>query len=202
MALDTNSPPKGASVDWTDEERERIERLCARYPTRRAAILPVLWMAQDKWAWLSTDVFRLVAATLDLPKSEVLAVASFYTMFKKRPGGRYTIQVCHTLPCALRGADRIVAHLENRLGIQVGETTEDGLFSLERVECLASCGSAPMMQVGEHYYELLTPERVDEILDAFRKGSPLATPRPEAHQWRWDRSGEAADSSAPEEATE
>ena len=172
-------------VAWSAEDQREIDALFGRYPTKRSAILPLFWLAQRKWGWLSYDVLGLIASTLSLPKSEVLAVASFYSMLKKQPTGKYTIQVCHTLSCALRGADAIVHHLETALGIGVGETTADGMFTLQRVECLASCGSAPMMQIDDDFYELLTPAKVDEILAAFRTSQPLPTPRPEADEWQW-----------------
>jgi len=175
-------------VDWTAEDKVKIDDIIQRYPQRRAALLPVLWLAQQKWGWLSESVIRRVAATLDLSPSDVLGVATFYTMFKKEPTGRYVLQVCHTLPCALRGADKIVAYLESKLHIDPDTGhSPDGMFKLERVECLASCGSAPMMQVDEHFYELLTPQKIDEILDGFKSGRPLPTPRPEADQWTWNR---------------
>ncbi len=170
-------------VDWTDEEREQIEAICARYPTRRSAILPVLWMAQRKWDWLSFDVMRLVGKTLDLPPSEVYSVATFYTMLKKQPTGKYLIQVCHTLSCQLVGAEAIIARLKEKLAIKEGETTDDGLFTLMRVECLASCGSGPMMQIDDDFYEQLTPDVIDTIIDGLRAGEPLTIPRPEVDKW-------------------
>ena len=182
------SPPAGGvqgPVEWTASEQAEIEACAARYPTRRSAILPVLWKAQRKWGWLSLDVMRLVGTTLGLPPSEVLAVASFYSMFKKQPTGRYLIQVCHTLSCQLGGSETVIKHIKSALGIDVGETTKDGLFTLMRVECLASCGSAPMMQVNDDFYERLTPASLDQILDGLRGGSPLPTPRPEVDEWHW-----------------
>ncbi|MDP6931325.1 MAG: NAD(P)H-dependent oxidoreductase subunit E [Myxococcota bacterium] len=172
-------------VEWTEAEVAQIDEIAARYPTRRSAMLPVLWMAQRKWEWLSLDILKLCAQTLDLPPSEVLAVASFYTMLKKEPTGKYLIQVCQTLPCKLAGCEKMISHLEEALGIRAGQTSEDDLFSLERVECLASCGSAPMMQVNDDFYECLTSERINEILDGFRSGDPLPVPRPEVDQWQW-----------------
>lgn len=170
-------------VAWSDEDRAQIEALCARYPTRRSALLPVLWMAQHKWGWLSLDVMRLVGETLELPPSEVYAVSTFYTMLKKQPTGRYLIQVCHTLSCKLVGAERVIEHVKQRLGIEEGQTTPDGMFTLMRVECLASCGSGPMMQIDDDFYEQLTPEKLDEILDGLRAGQPLPLPRPEVDKW-------------------
>lgn len=170
-------------IAWSEDEQRQIEEICTHYPTRRSAIMPVLWMAQRKWGWLSLDVMRLVGATLDLPPSEVYAVSTFYTMFKKQPTGKYLIQVCHTLSCKLVGAEQIIEHIKQRLGIEEGQTTPDGMFTLMRVECLASCGSGPMMQVDDDFYEQLTPEKLDEILDGMRKGQPLPLPRPEVDQW-------------------
>jgi NADH-quinone oxidoreductase E subunit len=180
--------PDHGPVDWSAEDKVKIDEIFQRYPERRAGLLPVLWLAQQKWGWLSESVIRRVGLTMGLPPSDVLAVASFYTMFKKEPTGRYVLQVCHTLSCALRGADQIVSYLEGKLQIDphTGHSP-DGMFKLERVECLASCGSAPMMQVDEHFYELLTPQKIDEILDGFKSGRPLPTPRPEADQWTWNR---------------
>jgi NADH-quinone oxidoreductase subunit E len=180
------TPKSRGPREWSPEQRAKIDQIVARYPTKKSAIMPVLWLAQESWDWLDLDVMRLVARTLDLPPSHVHAVASFYTMFKKEPTGKYVIDVCHTLSCWLAGADRIVAHLEKVLEVDAYGNSKDGLFTIHRVECLASCGSAPMMQVNDHFYELLTPERVDEIVAAFRAGSPLSTPRPEAHEWQWN----------------
>jgi NADH-quinone oxidoreductase subunit E len=180
------TPPSRGPREWTAEQRAKIDEIVARYPTKKAAVMPVLWLAQETFDWLDLDVMRLVGKTLELPPSHVHAVASFYTMFKKQPTGRYVIDVCHTLSCALVGADRIVAHLEKVLEVDAHGNSRDGLFTLHRVECLASCGSAPMMQVNDHFYEFLTPERVDEIVAAFRAGSPLPTPRPEANEWQWN----------------
>jgi len=170
-------------VQWSPEDLERIAEIKTHYATQRAAILPVLWIAQKKWDWLSFDVMRLVAQTLELAPSEVFAVATFYSMLKKQPTGKYLIQVCHTLSCKLGGAERIITHVKDRLGIQEGETTADGMFTLMRVECLASCGSAPMMQIDDDFYEQLTPEKIDQILDGFAQGEPLPLPRPEVDQW-------------------
>lgn len=135
-----------------------IVDILSRYPTRRAAILPVLWLAQREFGWLSIAVQELVAARMDLPLSWVTGVATFYTMFYKKPVGRWHVQVCTNVSCMLRGSDAIVACLEQRLGITLGQTTPDGKFTLEEVECLASCGTAPMMQVNDAYHENLDPE--------------------------------------------
>lgn len=175
---------KGPIV-WTDAEKAEIQEIASRYPNPRGALLPVLWKAQRKFGWLSTEVIRLVGQTMSLPPSDVLAVASFYTMFKKEPTGKYLIQVCHTLSCQLGGSEQVVNHLKRALGITEGETTPDGQFTLMRVECLASCGSAPMMQINDDFYERLTPEKLDTIMDGLRRGNALPTPRPEVDEWQW-----------------
>ena len=113
----------------------------------------------------------------------MLSVATFYTMYKKAPTGEHLIQVCHTLSCALVGADKLIGHLEKTLGIKVGETTADGKFSLMRVECLAACGSGPMAQINDDFYELLTEDKMDAVLDAL--SNDRSYPRPEVNQWTY-----------------
>lgn len=147
-------------------EREReFEDILSRYPNRQAACIPVLHLCQEQAGWISDDVIDFVARRLDLTPAHVKGVATFYTLFNKQPVGKHTVAVCKTLSCALRGSEKVVKHLEKRLGIHVGETTKDGRITLRTVECLASCGSAPMMQVDKTYHENLTIEEVDRILD-------------------------------------
>lgn len=168
--------------EWSPEQLTQIDTILSRYPTKKAAVMPLLWMAQDAWEWIDLDVMRLIAKTLEIPPSQVHAVASFYTMFKKAPTGKYFFQVCHTLSCALVGADKIVEHLEKVLEVDEHGNSKDGLFTILRVECLASCGSAPMAQINEHFYERLTPESVDAIIAALRSGKEPAV-QPEADRW-------------------
>src|SRR5690606_16818342 len=131
--------------------------------------IPILHLAQaESDGWLSVPVMNRVAELLGLRPIEVYEVASFYTMFALEPRGRCLIEVCRTSSCWMRGAYDIIAHLENRLGIRAGETTPDGRFTLKTVECLGSCGTAPMLQIGERYYENLTADYVDRILDEHR----------------------------------
>jgi NADH-quinone oxidoreductase E subunit len=153
------------SLQFSSENEAAFQRIVARYPVRRAALLPTLWLAQEQWGYLSLEVMEYVAERLDLKPAFVGSVASFYTMYYKRPMGRHHVQVCTNLSCALVGSDRILDCLRRRLGIDVGETTADGKFSLSEVECLASCGTAPMMQINDDYWENLTPERTLEIVD-------------------------------------
>jgi NADH-quinone oxidoreductase subunit E len=145
-----------------DRERE-LEALLLKYPTKMAACIPALHLCQDQNGYIDESVMLYVAGRLDLPPAHVKGVVTFYTLFNQRPVGQHQVWVCKTLPCALRGAGGILAHCEKRLGIHPGETTPDGKFTLRTAECLASCGTAPMMQVDKDYYEDLTPDKVDQI---------------------------------------
>lgn len=151
-------------IDFTDQTNQEIEQILSRYPTKQAALLPVLWCAHREFGQISSEVIDLVAKRLGLSPAHVYGVVTFYTMYQTKPIGKHHIQVCQTLPCALMGCERIVDQITKRLGIQVGETTEDRCFTLSTVECLASCDTAPVMMVNEKYYENLTEEEVDRIL--------------------------------------
>jgi NADH-quinone oxidoreductase subunit E len=145
-----------------------ISRIVKRYPEGRqkSAILPVLHIAQsENNGWLNTEIMDDVASLLGLLPIEVYEVATFYSMFNLRPVGNCVIEVCQTGPCWLKGAEEILAHFEKRLGIKPGETTPDGRFTLKTVECLAACGRAPVIQVGTEYYENLTVEKTDQLVD-------------------------------------
>lgn len=147
-------------------ERElELEKILARYPNRQAACIPVLHLCQEQNGWISDDVIKWVADRLGLSAAHVKGVVTFYTLFNQQPVGKHQVWVCQTLSCALAGSDRILHHCEKRLGIHVGETTKDGKVTLRTAECLASCGTAPMMQVDKDYHENLTIEQVDAILD-------------------------------------
>jgi NADH-quinone oxidoreductase E subunit len=140
--------------------------LLGRYPTRRAALMPTLWIAQREFGWLSLPVLEYVAELMELPLAWVTSVASFYTMYWKEPKGRWHIQLCRNLSCALRGAIDVQRAVEARLGIRDGQRTPDGKFSLEEVECLASCGTAPVLQVNnEEYHESLDVPRALALLE-------------------------------------
>jgi NADH-quinone oxidoreductase E subunit len=153
------------AIAFSSEARGEYERVLARYPVRRAALMPVLWLAQREFGYLSEAVILYVAALMELPVAWVASVASFYTMYYKRQMGRYHIQVCGSLPCALVGAGRIRRCIEGRLGIGLGETTADGRFSLSEVECLASCGTGPMVQVNDDYHENLDEAGTLALID-------------------------------------
>lgn len=153
---------------FSDAAMALVQKIIKRYPEGRqkSALLPVLHLAQAEFGgWLSPETMDYVADILKLKPIEVYEVASFYTMYNLRPVGKCLLEVCRTGPCMLRGSDDIIEYLENKLGIKEGETTPDGMFTLKTVECLASCGTAPMMQVGEHYIENLTNEKLDGILE-------------------------------------
>jgi NADH-quinone oxidoreductase E subunit len=153
----------------SDKAKAAIEAEFPKYPDKRSVLLTALHIAQREVGYLSEAAMVDVAELLELTPVQVYDVATFYTLYNLKPVGKYVIQVCKTLSCALVGAGQIIEHLQNRLGIKVGETTPDGLFSLKLVECLASCGTAPMVQINNRYYENLTPERVDRILDDLRR---------------------------------
>ncbi len=153
------------TIQFSPEAERTYQDILRRYPTSRAALLPVLQLAQDEFKYLSVEVMSYVAQRLDMPDTKVLQVATFYTMFKKRPTGEYHIEVCTCVPCCMTGGIELVRNLEKKLGIQCGETTPDRKFSLAEAECLAACGNAPVMQIDSVYYERVTPELIDEIIE-------------------------------------
>lgn len=159
------TPRSGEVLTLGPEFTSKVDRVVARYPEPRAALLPVLWLVQRARGHVDLDDEAWVADRLGVSPAHVHGVVTFYTMYKRRPLGRYHIQVCTTLSCMLRGSDDLVAHLERKLGIKPGETTPDGRFSLVKVECLGSCGTAPMLQLNDDYHENLTLESVDRLLD-------------------------------------
>lgn len=150
---------------FSPETRAKFDQLVKRYPQKKAALIPTLWLAQEELGWLPPEALAHCAEVLDLPPSKAYSVASFYTMFNLQPVGKYKIEVCRTLSCAMCGAFELIAHLEHKLGIKLGETTPDGRFTLMTQECLASCGTGPMLQInGKRYHENLTAEKLDELL--------------------------------------
>jgi NADH-quinone oxidoreductase subunit E len=156
------------ALEFSPETHKKFAAIVGRYPKKEAAMLPVLYLAQEEFGYLSPDAIEYVAAIMDVPVARVYGVVTFYTMLNLKPIGRHHIQVCRTLPCALAGAERITAAIKAKLGIGLGETTADGRFTLSEVECLASCGTAPMMQVNDDYYESLSEQSAGEILDRMK----------------------------------
>jgi NADH-quinone oxidoreductase E subunit len=152
----------------SDRTRAEITQLRAKYPDPRSVLMPALHLAQRENGWLSDEVMKEVGAFLGIPVAEVRSVASFYTMYNLKPVGKYHIQVCTNLSCSLLGAEHMVEYLKKKLGVDVGQTTPDRKYTLSTVECLGSCGTAPMMQVNDDYYENLTEQRIDEILSALK----------------------------------
>jgi len=148
----------------TEQNQKKIEEIRKRYPTAQAALLPALWIAQEQYGWISEETMKEVAALLNLPLGHVLGVVSFYSMYNKKPVGKYHLQVCTNVSCQLVGAERIVDYISRKCGVRPGGTSADGKYTLTEVECLGSCGTAPMMQVNDDYYENLSPERIDNIL--------------------------------------
>jgi NADH-quinone oxidoreductase subunit E len=154
----------GGPIVWSADEKKRIAWLFTRYPTRRAAILPLLWMTQEKLGWIPEEAVVEIAKLAEVPVSHVYGVVSFYTMYNRAPVGRHHIQVCVNLSCQLRGAEHTLACLRDRLGIGLGETTPDGLFTLNEVECLAACEMAPVVQVNEEFIGPLDESGIDPLL--------------------------------------
>lgn len=156
------------ALEFSPETLKKFEETVARYPKKEAAMLPVLYLAQQEFGHIGSEAIEYIAKLMGQAPVRVQGVVSFYTMFNMKPIGRHHIQVCRTLPCALRGAERVTGLLKQKLGIEPGQTTPDGRFTLSEVECLASCGTAPMMQVNDDYFENLTEEKIDQILDAMK----------------------------------
>ena len=156
------------AVEFSPDTLKKFEETVNRYPKKEAAMLPVLYLAQQEFGHLGEEAIAYVAKILEQPPARVHGVVSFYTMLNMKPIGRHHIQVCRTLPCALRGAEKITGFLKQKLGIELGQTTSDKRFTLTEVECLASCGTAPMMQINDDYYENLTEAKVTEILESLK----------------------------------
>jgi NADH-quinone oxidoreductase subunit E len=155
-------------IAFTAEQLAEVRRLQSLYPDRRGALLPVLHMAQETFGYVSLEVEEYVAGLFDLSPAHVHEVVTFYTLYFREPTGRHVISVCHNLSCHLAGAQTILAHLKARLGVEAGETTEDGRVTLLAVECLCACEHAPMMQVDDRYEFDLTPDKVDRLLERLR----------------------------------
>jgi NADH-quinone oxidoreductase E subunit len=163
----------------SDQTKSCIEAEFPKYPDKRSVLLPALWIEQTASGYLSEQAMIDISELLDLTPVQVYDVATFYYMYNLKPVGRFHIQICKTLSCGLSGANTLIAYMQKKLEIHAGEKTPDGLFSLKLVECLAACGSGPMMQINEDYYEHLTNQKVDQILDDLKRvgKSSLATGR-------------------------
>lgn len=148
-----------------EELTNPVAEICKCYPTRRSAIMPALYLAQEKYGSIDEITYQAISDILDVPEIWVFELASFYTLYNRKEIGKHHLQLCTNVPCMLRGAYDLMGHLQTRLGIKQGETTEDRIFTLTEVECIGSCDVAPAMMVNQTYHCKLSTERVDEILD-------------------------------------
>jgi NADH:ubiquinone oxidoreductase subunit F (NADH-binding)/NADH:ubiquinone oxidoreductase subunit E len=164
------------ALEFSEKAHQQIERLLTRYPTRQATLLGALYVAQDEFGFLSEEALELVSRTLDIPLSHVFGVATFYSLFLRQPPARYPLHVCTNLGCTLRGGHDVLHHLEKSLGIEPGQTTPDGLFSLSEEDGLGGCAHAPTMTCGSHHYVSLTPEKVDRIVADLRRQASETEP--------------------------
>lgn len=163
-----------STMKLSTEAIKECKRIMEHFPAgkEKSAILPILHIAQsENEGWLSAETMDTVASLIGIQPIEVYEVASFYSMFYLKPVGKCVLEVCRTVPCWLRGSENLVEYLETKLNIKVGETTPDGMFTLKTVECLGSCGSAPLLQCGADYYENLTNEKTDELLELLKRGN-------------------------------
>lgn len=161
-------------IKFSDDKLKEVQRIISFYPEgkQKSAVIPVLHLAQQEFGgWLDVPVMDYVASLLNLTSIEVYEVATFYSMFNLKPVGRYMFEVCQTGPCMINGSDDIIDYIGEKLGIKPGQTTSDGMFTLKTVECLGACGYAPMMQMGKHYKEHLTKQKVDQVIDECRRNA-------------------------------
>ncbi|XP_053186214.1 NADH dehydrogenase [ubiquinone] flavoprotein 2, mitochondrial [Scomber japonicus] len=177
---DTPDNNPDTPFEFTDVNKKRIEAIIAMYPHghKQAATIPVLDLAQRQHGWLPISAMNKVAEVLEVAPMRVYEVATFYTMFLRQPVGKFFIQICTTTPCMLCNSDSILEAIQNKLGIKVGETTPDKMFTLIEVECLGACVNAPMVQINDNYYEDLTPQDIEHIIDELKAGKvPPPGPR-------------------------
>ncbi|MGE5413262.1 MAG: NADH-quinone oxidoreductase subunit NuoE [Syntrophomonadaceae bacterium] len=159
----------GEPRKFPPEAMARIEKILKRYPTKQAALLPVLWVAQETWGWISKEAGEEVARVLELPASHVDGVLTFYTMYNLHPVGKHLLQVCTSISCHLNGAESLIERCGKKLGIGLEETTKDGKFTLVEVECIAGCDRAPSMMVNDRYFEPMDPQKLDALLERLAK---------------------------------
>jgi len=155
-------------MEFSEKSKQKLQEILSHYPTKTSAVLPVIYIAQEEFGYLSNEVIEYLSKLLNISPVFLKNTISFYTMYKQKEIGKYLIQVCHTLSCSLMGASSILEHIKMKLNIDVGETTSDKNFSVIKVECLGSCDTAPVMRINNDYYENLTKEKIDEILDKLR----------------------------------
>lgn len=168
--MENGTAPK--KITLSDAAEQRMQKLISLYPQRKSAVMPALYIAQEELGWLTNDAISWVASSIGVSEAHVRAVATFYTMYYKRPVGKYHIQVCRTLSCMLCGAKEITAYVAQRFGIKPGETTKDGMWSYEEVECLGSCGTAPLVQINDVFFESLSSEKLGQIIQRIEHEKP------------------------------
>jgi NADH-quinone oxidoreductase subunit E len=154
------------AIEFSEDAKKEYEEICTHYPDKTATLLPALHLAKREFKTITSEVMEYVATVVGVDPIKVLNTTSFYTWYSREEEGKYVIQVCATLSCSIMGAESVVDYIEKKLKIDCGETTDDGKFTLKKVECLGSCGTAPMMQINDDYYEELTEEKIDKILDS------------------------------------
>jgi NADH-quinone oxidoreductase subunit E len=162
------------NMKFSDQTMLQIQELVSHYPNdkQKSALIPILHLAQsENGGWLSTAVMDYVAEILNIQTIEVYEVATFYSQFNLKPTGRFVLEICRTGPCCMVGAEKLLTHLENKLNIKDGETTTDGMFTIKTVECLGACGYGPVIQIGDKYYEHLTIQKTDELLEKLKNNS-------------------------------
>ena len=152
------------AIEFKESAKKELEKIMGRYPNPQAALLPALYLAQREFGYVSDEAIIYLSQAMDIPKARIFGVATFYTMFNRKPVGKYFIQVCANISCAMMGASGLFEFLSEKLEIKEGETSKDGKFTLVKVECLGACGEAPMMQINDDYYGNLTREKVNKIL--------------------------------------
>jgi NADH-quinone oxidoreductase E subunit len=160
----------------SEQAKQRMRNLASRYPVARSAVMPALYIAQQEEGYITQEALQAVAEAIGITVDDVESVATFYTMYYQQPPGRKVIKVCTSISCYLRNCDGLVRHLEQRLGIKRGETTADGNYTLMTTECLASCGTAPVLQVNNEFVENVTPEMVDALIEEWDRELSPAPP--------------------------
>jgi len=158
-----------------DKAQDEIDAILSKYPTKRSAVLPLCQLAQQEYGYMSREAVREVSEILELDPTEIHGLVGFYTLLHENPTGQYVIEICDDLPCALRGADEFVDHVCHKLGVRAGETTDDGLFTVQTVMCVAACDKAPVAQINLEYYENLDPDKFDQLVEHLRS-KPKSTP--------------------------
>ena len=160
------------SVEVSEEAKQKLQEIMKQYPNPQSAVMPALYLVQEEMGHISDEAISWVSEQVGISPVHVMELVTFYTMYRRKPLGKYHVQVCRTLSCGLCGAKGLMDYLHDRLGIKPGEVSEDGMFSYEHVECLGSCGTAPMCEINDTYFENLTPEKLAEVMDKLLKDQP------------------------------